>query len=198
MAASDRLARMRWRRRGAWMWPAFVGLTVLDGVIGTLLPGEGDSTHFVGAMLFGAAINLLVIVLLSWPLAFVVRRAKGDYPSFIARDYAGTFLLSLVTVVLLVVGLAHQGAVDADQTDMHNAIVRAQAYIGDRAPAQFVSNLAYVNTFVIQPQSVYRMCVPSRNTVRTYCVIVRLNAPYSDSVSFSGYEPNAEFAQGVN
>src|ERR1700685_2143792 len=155
MAASDRLARMRWRRRGAWMWAGVIGLTVLDGVIGTLLPAEGDSTHFIGAMLFGAAINLFVIVLLSWPLAFVVRRIRRDYPSFIARDYAGTFLLSLVTLALLVVGLAHHAAADADHTDMDNAIVRAQAYIGARAPTQFVRNLAYVNTFVIQPRSVY-------------------------------------------
>jgi hypothetical protein len=189
---------MRWRRRGAWMWPAFIGLTVLDGVIGTLLPGEGDSTKFVGAMLFGAAINLVAIVLLSWPLAFALRRIKRDYPSFIARDYAGTFVLSLVTAALLVVGVAHHGAVEADHRDMDSAIVRAQAYIGDHAPAQFIANLSFVETYVIQPQSVYRMCVPGRDSGRTYCVIVRLQLPYADSVSFSGYEPNAEFSQGLN
>jgi hypothetical protein len=198
MAASGRLGRMRWRHRGAWMWPAFIGLTVADGLIGTLLPGEGDSTTFVGAMLFGAAINLVAILLLSWPLAFALRRIKRDYPSFIARDYAGTFVLSLVTVALLVVGVAHHSAVDADHRDMDNAIVRAQAYIGDHAPPQFIRHLSFVETYVIQPQSLYRMCVPGRDSGRTYCVIVRLDLPYSDSVSFSGYEPNSEFAQGLN
>jgi hypothetical protein len=81
---------------------------------------------------------------------------------------------------------------------MDTAIVRAQAYIGDHAPPQFIRHLSFVETYVIQPQSLYRMCVPGSNSGRTYCVIVRLELPYSNSVSFSGYEPNSEFAQGLN
>ena len=180
------------------MWPAFIGLTVVDGIIGTLLPGQGDSTRFVGAMLFGAAINLLTIVLLSWPLGLLLRRWRREYPSFVARDYAGTFALSLVTVALLVAGLGNHAAIEADHRAMQDAIVRAQAYIGDHAPAEFVRNVGFVTTFVIQQRSVYRVCVPGRVSGRTYCVIVRVSLPFGRSVSFSGYEPNAEFAQGVS
>ena len=56
---------------------------------------------------------------------------------------------------------------------MQDAIKRAQAYIGDRAPAEFRRNLAYVDTFAIQPGSIYRTCVPSDYRRRTYCVIVK-------------------------
>jgi hypothetical protein len=198
IAAGGWLARVRWRRRGAWMWPAFLGLTVIDGIIGTLLPGQGDSTRFVGAMLFGAAINLLAIVLLSWPLGLLLRRRRPDFPSFIARDYAGTLALSLVTVALLIVGLLNHASVEADHRAMDDAVVRAQAYIGDHAPAEFVRNMAFVTTFVIQPRTVYRVCVPGRDSGRTYCVIVRVKLPFGRSVSFSGYEPNAELSQGAN
>jgi hypothetical protein len=180
------------------MWPAFILLTLIDGIIGTLLPGAGDSTRFVGAVLFGAAINLLAVVLLSWPLGLLLRRRRPEYPSFIARDYAGTFALCCVTAAVLVAGLIHHPALDADHRAMEDAVVRAQAYIGARAPAEFVRNLSYVSTFVIEAGSVYRMCVPGRDSGRTYCVIVRVKLPYGRSVTFSGYEPNAEFSEGVN
>jgi hypothetical protein len=195
--ASGWLARARWRRRGAWMWPVFIGLTIVDGMIGTVLPGQGDSTRFAGALLFAAAINLVAVVLLSWPLGLLLGRARRHYPSFIARDYAGTFALCCVTVALLAAGLTNHASVNADHRAMQDAVVRAQAYIGDHAPAEFARNISFVSTFVIQPQSVYRMCVPGHDSGRTYCVIVRVRLPFGRSVSFSGYEPNAEFAVGV-
>ena len=34
-------ARIRWRLRGAWMWPSFVAVTLLDGLILHLLPRSG-------------------------------------------------------------------------------------------------------------------------------------------------------------
>ena len=39
--------RLRWRMRGAWQWPAFAVLTLLDGVLLTKLPfyGRGPGTH---------------------------------------------------------------------------------------------------------------------------------------------------------
>ena len=48
------LRRMRWRRRGAWMWPSFVALTLADAVIGRLLPPSGDSQTVLGAGLVAA------------------------------------------------------------------------------------------------------------------------------------------------
>ena len=33
--------RVRWRLRGAWMWPTFVALTLLDGLVLHLLPPVG-------------------------------------------------------------------------------------------------------------------------------------------------------------
>ena len=36
------LTRMRWRMRGAWLWPAFVVLTLAEGVLLEVLPISGD------------------------------------------------------------------------------------------------------------------------------------------------------------
>jgi hypothetical protein len=100
--------------------------------------------------------------------------------------------------VFVAVGLAHRSAVLDDRRAIQDAIVRAQAFIGDRAPAEFRRNLQWVSTFAIQPGTIYRACVPSLNGRRTYCVIVNRSLPLQGSVRFSGYESNATFSTGVN
>jgi hypothetical protein len=81
---------------------------------------------------------------------------------------------------------------------MFDAIRRAQAYIGARAPAEFRRNLELVDTFVIQQGSIYRTCVPSDDRRRTYCVVVKDKLPFPRSVSFGGYEPNEVMSAGTN
>jgi hypothetical protein len=192
------LARARWRRRGAWMWPAFVALTAADALIGNRLPPDGESWNAVGAALAGCFLNLIGIAVLSAPFGALVRRRRPDLPKIVARDYSGTIVMLTVSAVLLAFGLAHRPAILRDRRTMDDAISRAQAFIGDRAPAEFRRNLSTVDTFTIQTGRVYRMCVPSTNRPREYCVIVKPSLPLAASVSFGGYEPNAVFGAGAN
>lgn len=180
------------------MWPAFVVLTVLDAVIGAALPPAGDGWDGIGAALFAAVVNLVAIVLLSVPLRLALRRRRPDLPKVVAADYAGTTTMLALTALLLVLGALHHGRLLQDRATMSDAIRRAQAYIGDRAPDRFRRDLQYVSTFTIQAGSIYRMCVPSVDRTQTYCVIVRDRLPFARSVSFAGYEPNALFGEGVN
>jgi hypothetical protein len=189
--------RMRWRRRGAWMWPAFAAAVLTDAVIGHLLPSSGETETLIGAALGALVLNLIGVVLLSWPLGLVVRRFRADLPKLVARNYAGTLVVGAVTAVLLAVGLVHHASVIADQRAMRDAISRAQAWIGDRAPARFRRDVQFVSAFAIQPGSVYRACVPSADGRQTYCVIVNTRAPFPRGVSFGGYEPNDAFSEGV-
>jgi hypothetical protein len=190
------LARLRWRRRGAWLWPAFVVATAVDGLIGHLLPPAGESQRIVSAMLTGLVLNLIGVILLSHPVGVLVRRARRDIPSVIARDYGGRIVVLAVAVGLLSAGLLHRASVIADQRSLRDATVRAQAYIGDRAPAQFRSNTGEATTFAIQNGWIYRVCVPSNDRRRTYCVVVNTRLPFARSVSFAGYEPNSMLAAG--
>ncbi len=191
------LHRMRWRRRGAWLWPAFAALTIVDAVIGHLLPPAGDSQTLVAAGLLALVLNLIAVILLSRPFGALLRRVRRDLPSIVARDYAGTSVVTVIAAGLLIAGLAHRPSLVARRNTMQDAIARAQAYIGDRAPAEFRRNLQYVDTFAIQPGSIYRTCVPSDKRQRTYCVIVKTNLPFSRSVSFAGYEPNSVMERGT-
>jgi hypothetical protein len=192
------LARARWRRRGAWLWPAFVALTVGDAFIGHALPPAGETQTLLGAALIALVLNVLAVLLGARPLGALARRARPDLPRVVARDYGGTAAVSAIAVILLAAGLIHRPTVLDHQRAMKDAIARAQAWIGYRAPADFRRNLQFVSTFVIEPGNIYRTCVPSATTwKRTYCVIVKTRLPLSQSVSFAGYESNAQFGAGA-
>ncbi|MGB0097343.1 MAG: hypothetical protein WBP81_32990 [Solirubrobacteraceae bacterium] len=191
------LARMRWRRRGAWLWPVFVAVTVLDAVIGHLLPPAGETQTVFAAAMLGLIANLVAVLLLSRPLGAVLRRVRPDLPAVVARNYAGTGAVVFVAIVLLTVGLAHRSSIVSERRAMQDAIVRAQAYIGDRAPAQFRRDIQLTSTYAIEPGAIYRVCVPSVNRKRTYCVVVKTHLPFERSVTFAGYEPNSMFSIGM-
>jgi hypothetical protein len=191
------LRRLRWRRRGAWLWPAFAALTIADAVVGHMLPPAGDGQTVVSAGLVALVLNLIAVILLSRPLGAALRHARGDLPGIVARDYAGTTVVVVVALALLTIGLLHRSTLQAQRSAMYDAIKRAQAYIGDRAPAEFRRNLELADTFVIQQRSIYRTCVPSDDRKRTYCVIVKDKLPFANSVSFGGYEPNEVLSAGT-
>jgi hypothetical protein len=191
------LVRMRWRRRGAWLWPAFVAATIIDALIGHALPPVGDTQKLFGAALVACFLNLLGIVLLSRPVAGLVRRRRRDLPWIVARDYGGTAVILAITAALLSAGLINHSTVLGHRQAKRDAIVRAQAFIGDRAPAEFRSNVTLVDVYAIEPGNMYRVCIPSHASQRSFCVVVKTRMPLAQSVSFDGYEPNAVFAAGA-
>jgi hypothetical protein len=192
------LARARWRWRGAWLWPAFVVSAVVDGVIGRVRPFAGDSQGFIGAMLAGLVINLLMIVCFSGALGKLLRRRRQDLPMAVARNYGGTAAVVTVSVVIAAIGLARHGGIVARQRALADAIVRAEAFIGDHAPATFRADAMRTDTFTIQAGQIYRTCVPSLDGSRAYCVIVKPRLPLAQSVVFAGSEPNSLFSEGTN
>ncbi len=191
------LARLRWRRRGAWLVPGFAIATAFDAVVGHALPISGQSQTILAALLAGWFLNLFAVLLVSRPLGAAFRKARPDMPKVVARDYGGTTALVVVAAALLILGLVHRPSIIANHHAMQDAIVRAQAWIGDRAPAEFRRNLSHVSTVAIEPGSIFRTCVPSDRNRRTYCVIVKTHLPLARSVSFDGYESNAVFSEGT-
>jgi hypothetical protein len=192
------LARLRWRQRGAWLWPTFVAALAFDGITGHALPLGGEAQSLGDGVVIGLVLNVLVVLLFSRPLGAALRRRRPDLPTAVARNYGGAAAVVTVTGLLLGIGLLHRPTLIAHQRALQDAITRAEAFIGARAPAAFRRNATHLDTFTIQPGSIYRTCVPSVDYTRTYCVIVMTQLPFARSVTFAGYESNATFAQGVN
>jgi hypothetical protein len=192
------LARARWRWRGALLWPTFAVAVVLDGAIAHERPLVGDSQSFFGGLLLGLIFSLLAVLFCSRPLGSLLRRARSDLPAEIARNYAGTVSVLAVTLVLLAIGLAHHSSIMNEQRTLQDAMARAEAYIGDHAPAEFRSQAGHIDAYTIEAGSIYRMCVPSQDGSRSYCVIVKESLPFASSVVPDGSEPNGVLAQGTN
>jgi hypothetical protein len=116
----------------------------------------------------------------------------------VARDYGGTLVIAAVTASLLAVGVAHRSTVLANRDALREAMARAEAWIGDRAPAEFRSAAASMSVFTIQDGRIYRACVRSADRARTYCVVVDDRRPFQRSVRPAGSEPNSGLATGAD
>ena len=194
--AAGWIVRTRWRWRGAWMWPAFVAFAIADGWIGHALPINPPSQSVISGIVVGLVLNLICIVVLSPVFGALLRRVRRDLPVAIARNYAGVLCVLLVTAGFVGVGLAKRSTISHDSAAMHDATVRAAAYIGDHAPSPYAANAARSDVLTIQDGSIYRVCVWNTRHSRDYCVIVNERLPFGRSVRPAGSEPNAALAQG--
>jgi hypothetical protein len=184
--------RLRWRMRGAWQWPAFAVLTVADAVLIARLPFRGDGADALGALLLAGFFNLLVVGVAAPLCGLVVRRFRPDLPSVIARDYAGTALLALVTCALLAGGLAHRPGVVEQQADRDALMMGLHDYVLSQAPA-FEAGLRSPDIVQLE-QDRYRACV--YGTARLpLCVFVNTDQRPAGIRRDPSREPNTGLGQ---
>jgi hypothetical protein len=194
------LVRMRWRLLGAWMWPAFVVLAAADGIIGHLLPPAGGTESVVGGIVLGLVLNLMCVVALGPLLGRALRARRRDLPVAIARNYAGTACILLVTVGFALIGAFHHAQLVRDRATLHDAVVRAAAWIGDHAPARFRADAETLDSYVLLTGSIYRECAAAARggAPRYYCVIVDERGSGEASVRPAGSESNETLSRGTD
>ena len=161
-------SRLRWRLRGARLWPTFAVLTLLDALLLHHNPIAGDSASVVGAFLLAGFINLIALVLIAPLLA---RRLRGWRPREIADDRAGTIVIAGVTVVLAVLGLVHAGAVDHANRAMAAQLSAARRYFDRAAPPEYRRNRGELSIWK-QSDSFFRTCIPGPDREHALCVFV--------------------------
>ena len=73
------LGRLRWRMRGAWLWPVFFVLTALDGALIALLPPyAGAPPGLIGGVLLAGFANLFAVAMLGPPVGRLMRRRRPE------------------------------------------------------------------------------------------------------------------------
>jgi|SRR5579884_2892854 len=180
--------RLRWRLRGAWQWPAFVVITLLDTLLLSRLPIAGTRIRPFGAFLVAGFANIAAVGLAAPLAGRALRLWRRDLPRVVAVDYAGTAMLLVVTAALAAAGVAHHSAIVRERRAATRALGVMRAWVEARAPAAVRRNVEQADTIRVDPGRVYRSCIPAG--AAPYCVLVRLDAS-PPRVIPSGHEPNA-------
>jgi len=162
---------MRWRMRGAWLWPVFIALTIAEGVALHLLPVTGDGPGGVvpGVLLAGFA-NLIAVAVIT-PLAGArLRRRRPDLPRVVADDYAGTALLCAGALALVAAGLIHRPQVLDERRDRGALLGAVHDYVVAQAPT-YRSGIGATEAVRLE-HDLYRACVPGPDPKRWLCLFV--------------------------
>src|SRR4051794_32917725 len=163
--------RLRWRLRGAWMWPAFVVLTFVDAAVLSIIPFyEGAPDRFVGALLLVGFANLFAVALLAPLAGRLLRRRRPDLPRVVAVNYAGTTLVVALAVALLAGGIAHRPAARAADAERRGVFGGVHDYVLSQAPERR-ARLGEIDTVEIEPH-LFRACVPTDDVKRWLCLYV--------------------------
>jgi hypothetical protein len=164
--------RLRWRLRGATMWPAFLLALVVDAVLLRLLPIAGDTAPDVfAAALLGFFFNLVAVAVGAPLVGRLVRRRFPGLPKVVADDRAGTALIGGVAAALFVIGIVHRPAMQAQARAFDVQAAAAREFVLERAPRRFRANVGHMDTWK-QGTDLYRTCVRGPTERRSFCVFV--------------------------
>jgi hypothetical protein len=163
--------RLRWRLRGAWQWPAFMALTLVDAALLVLLPPyDGAPEHLFPGVLLAGFVNLLAVVVLAPPLGRVLRRRRPDLPRMIASNYAGAVIVVALSAALVAAGLAHRSAIRAEEARLQQVAGAMHSFVLEQAP-QYRDSLGAVDTIRIDTDY-YRACIPGDDSRHWFCLFV--------------------------
>jgi hypothetical protein len=193
-------ARIRWRLRGATMWPAFIAVTLLDGLILHLLPPIGTGVDIVPAILLATFGNLaLVGVLAPWLARRVWSRRQAAEPGAppkaqleVLTDRMGTGLLLASVLAVLAAGLAARPTVISETEDTERNAEAFRAFVLHTGDAELIRNLETANT-VRLGEDYFRTCIARDDRRRYFCAFVDTDTDPAEVIRDRSAEPNSKF-----
>jgi hypothetical protein len=170
----SRRRRLRWRLRGAWLWPAFVVVTLLEAPLLHWLPLAGEDTGLFPALLLAGCLNVIAVALLGGVGGVLLRRRRRDLPKVVADDYAGTAALVLVALAFVVVGVAHRPEISGEHAAFDRQRRAVERWVQANGDAFTREHVGSATTLRVDAD-LYRTCVPGTDPRRWTCVIVATN-----------------------
>ena len=162
--------RLRWRMRGAWLWPAFFALTFLDALLLTLLPPVRTGVDFAPALIISSFANLFLVGAVAPWIAKRIRH-PDELPLEVLVSRTATALLALGTAGVVAAGLATRPLVVSETEDTEAAARAVSDYIQAHASAEVRRNLDTANTIRLE-EDYFRICVALDDRRRASCYFV--------------------------
>lgn len=172
--------RLRWRLRGALMWPAFAFFTIADGLLLHYLPPNTTGVRLIPGFIIASFANLFLIgVVANWITRRLVVRERRVHaqerrdplPREVILDRTATILLSLASLGLLAAGLGNRPVIVSDTNATHEAAVRARNFVEAHGTPQAKENLDDANTYRFS-DGTFRVCVNLNDRSKAYCMFI--------------------------
>jgi hypothetical protein len=200
---SERLwaRRLRWRLRGAWMWPAYALLTPLDAMILHELPPVSGGVDFIPGLILASFCNLFLMGAIAPWLG--TRLAQREHASSgngvpvavraeVLKDRTAVVLLALTSLGLIVAGLAARPLIVSETRETERNAELVRDHVLTEAPAEVQRNLDTANTVKLE-DGYFRTCVNYDDRGRAYCVFVDVDAEPPILRKDPSTLPNQEF-----
>ncbi|HEX2072104.1 MAG TPA: hypothetical protein VHF90_10710 [Thermoleophilaceae bacterium] len=197
--------RLRWRLRGATQWPAFVALTLADGVVLDMWPPVSTTgLNLIEGVLIATFANLFLVGAVAPWLArrLADRRAAthattgapppGDVERDVIQDRTATALLVVGLLAVIASGLANRPVIvsETEATEINaEALSRYVARSGDE---ELVRNRDTANTIRLG-EGYFRNCIARDDRERYFCVFIDTREDPPEVVVDDSAEPNTVF-----
>jgi hypothetical protein len=162
------------------MWPTFITVTLVDGLVLHLLPPIGTGVDLIPAILVATFGNL---VLIGAP-----PRAQLE----VLSDRIGTGLLVATIAGVLAAGLAARPTVVSETEDTEANAKAFRALILNSGDKELIRNLETANT-VRLGEDFFRTCVARDDRERYFCAFVDTSKSPPDVDVDGSAEPNSAF-----
>ena len=203
MEETERLwaRRLQWRLRGAWMWPAYAVLTLLDAVILHELPPIRTGVDFIPALIVSSFTNLFLMgAVAPWlgkRLAQRERESDGNGVPLavrveILKDRSAAALLGMATLGVLAAGLATRPLIVSETKDTERNAELVREHVIADAPHEIQRNVDTANTVRLE-EGYFRTCINYDDRTRAYCVFVDVDAEPPTVKRDPSTIPNQEF-----
>jgi hypothetical protein len=172
-------ARVRWRLRGAWMWPAFVAITLLDGLLLHLLPPVRDGIDLIPGILIATFANLALIgAVAPWLAKRIWKRRPAAEPTAppkaqleVLSDRVGTGLLVAGVFGVIAAGLAARPLVVVETEERERAAEKLYQYVQSHPDDELRRNFEASDTDKLA-DGYFRSCIPDDDRRRWSCFLL--------------------------
>lgn len=208
MSPGDRFwtRRLRWRLRGATLWPTFLVVTLIEGVLLHLLPPlrfgfSAAGVPVAAGIIIATFANLFLVGAVTPFLARRLVDRRGPRGSGqvsdealleLTKDRTGTVLLALGTLGVLASGLASIPLINGETDERNQAAEALVSYVQGHAPPEIKrSNDEGVVQTARLGDGLFRSCIPFDDRRRYYCLVIDTNRDPVRVVRDRSAVPNA-------
>lgn len=193
--------RLRWRLRGAWMWPAYAVLTILDALILHALPPVSGGVDFIPGLILSSFCNLFLMgAVAPWLGKRLAKRESGtegngvpfEVRAEVLKDRTAAVLLGTATLGLVVAGLAARPLIVSETRDTERNAELVRDYVLSEAPDEIQRNVDTANTVKLE-DGYFRTCVNFDDRTRAFCLFVDVDAEPPIVRKDPSTLPNQEF-----